>query len=170
MVVHATIPGLTIRAAVPADLSDVLRLTRGLAEYERMLDRFTATEHDLHDLLFSSRPYAFAALAHFQGSAVGLATWYHTIGTFTGRLGLFLEDLFVEPAHRGRGIGLALFRHLATIAQDEGCTTIEWRVLNWNQPSIDFYRQIGAQAITEWQTMELRGPALAALAQGSRNG
>jgi GNAT superfamily N-acetyltransferase len=157
------------RPATQADLPHIHRLVRGLAEYERMLDRFTVTEARLAHLLFGPRPFASAALAEADGASVGVAIWYYTTGTFTGHLGLFLEDLFVEPAHRGRGLGLALFRHIASVARAQDCATIEWRVLTWNQPSIDFYHRLGATRLTDWHTMELRGDALAALAQGASN-
>jgi len=159
-----------IRPVTPADLPHIHRLVRGLAEYERMLDRFTVTEPGLERLLFGPRPFASAALAEAGGAPAGIAIWYYTVGTFSGRPGLFLEDLFVEPAHRGRGLGLALFRHLAAVAREQDCATIEWRVLTWNQPSIDFYHRLGANKLSDWHTMELRGDALAALAQGASNG
>ena len=122
----------TLRDAAPADVPDVLRLVRGLAEYERLLHEVVMTEADLHAALFGPQPRAYAVLAHADGNAVGLALWYYTFSTFPGRPDIFLEDLFVEPAHRGRGIGLALLRHLAQRAVAENCRRIEWRVLNWN--------------------------------------
>lgn len=158
-----------IRPATPYDLPHIHRLLRGLAEYERLLHRFAVTEADLQRMLFGPHPHAFAALAEADGTPAGIAIWFYTAATFSGRLGLFLEDLFVEPAHRGHGLGLALFRHIAAVAQAENCLGIEWRVLTWNQPSIDFYHRLGATKMTDWHTMELRGDALAALAQGASN-
>ena len=152
-----------LRDAMPDDVPDVLRLVRGLAEYERLLDRFTATEADLHRLLFGPRGFVRAALAEADGRAIGMVLWYHTAGTFTGKLGVYVEDVFVEPDYRGKGIGLALFRHVAQAALAEDCTSIEWRVLTWNQPSIDFYHKLGARKQIDWHTMELRGDALTAL-------
>jgi GNAT superfamily N-acetyltransferase len=153
----------TLRRAVPSDVPDVLRLVRGLAKYEKKLHQATATEVDFDRLLFGPYPHIFAALAETGGTAAGVVLWYYTVGTFNARLGLFVEDVFVEPAHRGKGIGLALFRHVARAALSEGCVCMEWRVLNWNRPAIDFYHRLGAAPISEWQTMELRGDALTRL-------
>jgi GNAT superfamily N-acetyltransferase len=160
-----------LRPAEPADLPDIFRLIRGLAEYERKLHEVTATEADLRALLFAPIPRAHVVLAEIAGCRpVGIALYYYTTSTFAGRTGLFLEDLFVEPAHRGTGIGLALLRHLAVLAVAENCSVIEWRVLNWNQPAIDFYQRLGALQIQDWQTRQLSGDALAALAEGTSHG
>lgn len=157
-----------IRDATPADVPHVARLTRGLAEYERELDTFTATEADFHRILFGDGPRAYALLAEMPGEPpFGLALFNHTISTFRGKVGLFLEDLFVEPAYRGKGIGLALLRHLAARAAADGCHVIEWRVLNWNQPAIDFYEKLGAVPMQKWHVRQLGGAALTALAQGA---
>jgi GNAT superfamily N-acetyltransferase len=163
-------PDLTLRPATPADVPDVLRLVRGLAEYERMPDEVTATEDDIHDVLFGPVPRAHAVLAEAAGRPIGLALYYYTLNTFKAARNIFLEDLFVEPAYRGSGIGLALMRHLARLAVAEGCHRIEWRVLNWNQPAIDFYQQIGARPSQSWHAQQLMGRALAALAQGTSHG
>ncbi len=152
-----------LRNAAAGDAADVLRLVRGLAEYEKLLHHVTATETDIHRLLFGPRAFVRAALAEADGRAVGLVLWYHTAGTFSGKLGVYVEDVFVEPAYRGKGIGLALFRHVARSALAEGCVCMEWRVLTWNQPSIDFYHKLGAKQLTDWHTMELRGDALTEL-------
>ena len=160
----------TIRPAGPADTPAILRLVRGLAEYEGMLGEVTATETELHDVLFGSQPRACATLAEVGGAPVGLALFYYTLNTFRMRNNIFLEDLFVEPGHRGTGIGLALMRHLARRAVEENCGRIEWRVLNWNRPSIDFYDRLGAQPIQKWHTLLLRGDALVALAEGNSHG
>jgi GNAT superfamily N-acetyltransferase len=156
-----------LRPAVRADLADIVRLVHGLAEYERLTHEFDATEADFDRLLFAPDRVADAVLAEFPGQPpVGIALHYRTIGTFKGRIGLFLEDLFVEPSHRGNGIGLALLRHLARIAVANGYNVVEWRVLDWNEPSIRFYEALGAEKMTEWHVRRLRGPALAALAEG----
>jgi GNAT superfamily N-acetyltransferase len=160
----------TLRPAVPDDVAEILRLVRGLAEYERLLHEVTATEAELHEALFGSVPRAHAVLAEVDGAAVGLALFYYTLNTFKLRLNIFLEDLFVDPTHRGSGIGLALMRHLAHRAVAEGCGRIEWRVLNWNEPSIEFYRRLGAEPVNNWHTKQLSGDALAALAKGFSHG
>jgi GNAT superfamily N-acetyltransferase len=164
------IPTFTIRPAVPADIPSVLRLVRALAEYERMLHEVTATETDLHEALFGPLPRAHAVLADVDGDPVGLALFYYTLNTFKLQPNIFLEDLFVDPAHRGSGIGLALMRHLAQRAVAENCGRVEWRVLNWNQPSIDFYHRLGAQPIQNWHTLLLGGDALVSLAEGTSHG
>ena len=159
-----------IRPAAPADVPDVHRLIRGLAAYERLLHEVTVTDDQLHDALFGPAPCAQAIVAEVRGAVAGLALFYYTLNTFKLRRNIFLEDLFVEPEHRGTGIGLGLMRHLAQRAVAEDCGRIEWRVLDWNQPSIDFYRRIGAKPISGWHTLQLGGEALAALAKGSSHG
>lgn len=160
----------SLRPATPVDVPEVLRLIRALAEYEHLLHEATATEADLHDPLFGSPPRIHAVLAEIDSKPVGLALFYYTFNTFKACPNIFLEDLFVDPSHRGAGIGLALMRHLAQRAVAENCRRIEWRVLNWNQPSIDFYQRIGAEPIDEWHTRQLGGGALVALAKGIPNG
>jgi GNAT superfamily N-acetyltransferase len=159
----------TLRDAIPSDVPDVLRMVRGLAEYEHLLHEVIMTEADLYNALFSPQPRAYAVLAHTGGTAIGLALWYYTFSTFRGRPDIFLEDLFVEPTHRGQGIGLALLRHLAQRAVAENCRRIEWRVLNWNAPSIAFYASLGATRMQDWHVRQLGGEALIALAQGVEN-
>ncbi len=161
----------TLRPAVPADLPHILRLIQGLAAYERKSHEATATAADLHALLFGPTPRGHVVLAEIADVApVGIAVFYYTMSTFAGRAGLFLEDLFVEPQHRGSGIGLALMQHLAARAVAEDCIMIEWRVLNWNRPSILFYQQLGADQMLDWQTRQLSGDALTALAEGTPYG
>jgi len=162
--------GASIRDATPADVADVMRLTRALAEYERELSAFTATEDDFHRILFGAGPRAYALLAEVPDQPpVGLALYLHTINTFRGQIGLFLEDLFVQPAHRGTGTGLALMRAVAQRAVAEGCNVVEWRVLNWNQPAIDFYQRLGAARMQKWHVRQLGGSALAELAKGAKS-
>ena len=153
-----------LREARCADIPDVLRLVRGLAEYERLLDRVTATEADFTQALFGPRPLAEAMLAEVENRAVGIAIWYYLFSTFTAQPMLYLEDIFVESTYRGHGIGLALFRRLAQIARAKNCFSMEWSVLNWNQPAIDFYRRIGARPVTDWTMQRLDAKAIAALA------
>jgi GNAT superfamily N-acetyltransferase len=156
----------TLRPTTPADLPEIVRLIRALAEYEHLLHETTVTENDLHEPLFGPRPRAHAILAEAGGKPVGLALFYYTFSTFKALSNIFLEDLFVEPAHRGAGIGLALMRYVARRAVAEKCARMEWRVLNWNQPSIDFYQRIGAEMMQDWHTRQLGGEALVALAEG----
>jgi GNAT superfamily N-acetyltransferase len=160
----------SIRPAQPEDTASVLRLVRGLAEYEQLLHVCTTTEAKLREALFGPVPRIHAVLAEVAQHPVGLALYYYTFNTFRSYQNIFLEDLFVEPAHRGTGIGLALMRHLARLAIDQNCKRIEWRVLNWNQPAIDFYHRLGAQPVKEWQTLLLGGTTLAALAEGNAHG
>jgi GNAT superfamily N-acetyltransferase len=165
-------PGCSLRPAVRADLPDVVRLVRGLAEYEELESEFTATQSDFECLLFAPDHVAEATLAVIPGRPpVGIALYYRSVNTFKGQTGMFLEDLFVEPDLRGTGIGIALLRHLAEIAVDRGYNVIEWRVLNRNEPSIRFYERLGAPRDNQWQVRRLYGNALAALAGGAaKNG
>lgn len=162
--------GFIIRPAAHTDIPAIHRLIRGLADYERVAQEVTASESDLRGALFGPLPRAHAILADVGGTSVGLALFYYTFSTFKARPNIFLEDLFVEPLHRGSGIGIALMRRLAAQAVADGCIRLEWRVLNWNQPSIDFYQRIGAEQITDWQTRTLGGDALVSLAKGTSHG
>jgi GNAT superfamily N-acetyltransferase len=157
---------VTLRPAAPADLPEIVRLIRALAEYEHLLHETTVTEDDLREPLFGPLPRAHAILAETGGRHVGLALFYYTFSTFKARSNIFLEDLFVEPAYRGAGIGLAMMRHVARRAVAENCARMEWRVLNWNQPSINFYKRIGAEMMQDWHTQQLSGEAFVALAEG----
>ena len=150
--------------AAADDVALLLRLIRALAEYERMSDQVVATEADLHDALFGARPVAEAVIASVGAEPVGFALWFYNYSTFLGRPGLYLEDLFVLPDWRGRGIGRALLQHLARVAVERGCGRMEWSVLDWNEPAIGFYRRLGAQAMNEWTVYRLTGDALARLA------
>jgi GNAT superfamily N-acetyltransferase len=161
---------LTLRDATEADIPHILRLVRGLAEYERESSACVATEADLRRLMFGPIRRAHATLAEIAGRPIGLALFSYTVSTFAGRTGLFLEDLFVEQAHRGSGAGKALLRHLAARAVAENCNIIEWRVLNWNQPAIGFYEHLGAKPVRDWHIRQLGGAALKALAEGASNG
>ena len=154
----------TLRDATPADLPEVVRLVRELADYERMLDEAVGTEDDFRALLFGEKPLLHAVLAEVEGRVVGQALWFNNVSTFTGRPGIYLEDIFVEPGHRGLGIGGAFFRHLARRAVAEGWTRMDWQVLDWNEPSIAFYRGLGAETKGEWLGQRLSGQALRDLA------
>jgi GNAT superfamily N-acetyltransferase len=161
----------TIRAARPEDVPEIHRLVRGLADYEKLLHKAVATEADYHAAFFGRSPAVHALVAEDAAAGlIGVAVYYYTFNTFSCRRAIFLEDLFVEPAHRGTGSGLGLLRHLARKAVEEGCARIDWWVLNWNEPSIAFYERIGATRMTDWQVRQLEGQALVALAEGARNG
>jgi GNAT superfamily N-acetyltransferase len=170
MTERAMTTNFTLRPANPADVPAVLRLIRGLADYERLANELTATETEIHEALFGPRPRIHAVLAEVSGEPVGLALFYYTFNTFKARPNIFLEDLFVEPGHRGSGIGFGLMRHLAQRAVEENCGRIEWRVLNWNQPAIDFYQRLGARTVKIWHPRQLWGSALVALAKGTSHG
>jgi len=153
-----------LRPATPADVPVILQLVRALAEYERAPDAVVATEQDFLRHGFGPAPRFSVLLAEQDGEVAGFALWFFTFSTWLGRPGLFLEDLFVRPQLRGRGIGKALMLELARTAVREGCGRFEWNVLDWNQPSIDFYRSLGARQLDEWVGCRVEGEALRALA------
>lgn len=153
-----------IRSAQPADIATIRELVVALAVYEREPDAVQASEADLHAALFGARPVAEAVLAEHDGVAVGLALFFTSFSTWTGKGGLYLEDLFVMPGARGLGIGKALLVHLAQLAIARGYARFEWQVLDWNAPAIGFYKSLGAQPRDEWTVMRVDGAALAALA------
>ena len=157
---------MSIREATPADVPDLLRLVRDLAEYERELDKVEATEEDYRRLMFPGEgpATAYGHVAEVDGEVVGMALWYVTFSTWTGVNGIWLEDLYVMPEHRGRGIGRDLLAALARICVERGYPRLEWWVLNWNEPSIGFYRSLGAAPSDEWTTYRLGDDALVALA------
>jgi GNAT superfamily N-acetyltransferase len=153
-----------IETATVHDVPLLLSLIRALAEYERMSDAVVATEASLRDSLFGTTPCAEAAIAHVDREAVGFALWFQNYSTFLAKPGLYLEDLFVLPDWRGRGVGAALLRHLARIALERDYGRMEWSVLNWNEPAIGFYRRIGARPMDEWTVYRLAGDDLRRLA------
>jgi GNAT superfamily N-acetyltransferase len=156
-----------LRPAEPRDCADLDRLIRELAAYEKLSHLMVGTPQTLHAALFGERPACEAVLAERGGRAVGFALFFTTFSTFLSRPGLYLEDVFVEPAHRGTGIGKALLRHLASLAVARGCGRFEWRVLDWNEPSIRFYESIGGTVLPEWQLVRMTEPAFRALAEGN---
>jgi GNAT superfamily N-acetyltransferase len=160
--------GVLVRDVVPADAGQVVDLVRQLARYERSEDAVQATEEDLRRALFCPRPQVFALVAEAGDKVVGIAVYFVSFSTWTGRHGLYLEDLFVVPEHRSRGVGRALLGALAARALDQGCPRLEWAVLDWNQPAIDFYRALGAVANDDWTTFRLSGSALAELGERHR--
>ena len=157
----------TIRPAMPADCGELLRLIRGLAEYEKMLDLAVGTDAMLREALFGARPSCEALIVERGARAVGFALFFTTFSTFLCKPGLYLEDLFVEPAHRGAGIGKALLRRLAALAVERGCGRFEWRVLDWNEPSIRFYETLGAKLFPDWELVRMTADEFSALARGA---
>lgn len=153
---------LSIRSAVAADAALILAFIRGLADYEKLLPEVEATEEKLRATLFPSegRPAAECVLAFADEQPAGFALFFHNYSTFLAKPGLYLEDLFVKPELRGRGIGKALLLHLAKLANARGCGRMEWSVLDWNQPAIEFYESIGARRMREWQICRLTGASL----------
>ncbi len=153
-----------IRDAEASDVPVILRLIRGLAEYERAPGAVTATEADLLRDGFGERPLFHVVLAEWDGAAVGFAFYFFNYSTWEGRPGLYLEDLFVEPAFRGWGIGKALLVHLARIAVQKGCGRYQWQVLDWNEPAIKFYESMGGRLLREWLPVRVTGDELQRLA------
>jgi GNAT superfamily N-acetyltransferase len=156
---------LEIRSAEPADAALILSFVRKLAEYEYLLHEVEASEGDIVRDMFGSNPRISCDIALWDGAAAGFALWFYNYSTFRGRHGIYLEDLFVEPAYRGRGIGKALVSRLALRCQVEGLSRLEWWVLDWNRPSIDFYKSLGAVPRDEWTVFRLTGDALKKLAE-----
>jgi GNAT superfamily N-acetyltransferase len=159
---------LSVRRATPRDAPTILRLIRGLAEYERLAHQMEATAGRLRRHGFGRRRYFEALLCRRGRTPIGLALYYFTYSTFLGRPGLYLEDLFVLPDERGRGAGRALLRALARVAIRRGCGRMEWTVLDWNRPAIRFYKRLGAELHPEWVLTRLRGASLRRLARVAR--
>ncbi len=155
---------LRIEPATIADVPLILQFIMDLAEYEKLADAVVATEDDLREQLFGRSPVARAVIAHAGDEPAGFALYFFNFSTFLARPGLYLEDLFVRPVLRKRGIGRALLAHLAKVAVDRGCGRMEWSVLNWNEQALRVYRGIGAEPLNEWTVMRLTGPAITALA------
>jgi GNAT superfamily N-acetyltransferase len=159
---------LTIRPAVSADVPLILDFIRALAIYEREPDAVTATEEGLMRDGFGPSPKYRCVIAEWDGTPAGFALFFYNYSTWQGQPGLYLEDLFVNPEFRGKGIGKALLLHLAKLAVDERCGRFQWQVLDWNQPAIDFYNSLGAKTLKEWLTMRVENPELETLASKVR--
>lgn len=153
----------TLRVAVPADVPTILRCIRGLAEYERLAHACVATEALLHETLFGAAPAAEVVLALQDDEPAGFALWFRSYSTFLARPGIYLEDLFVLPEFRGRGLGRRLLAHLARTASERGYGRLEWAVLDWNTDAIRFYESLGAVPMADWTTYRVSGDALASL-------
>jgi GNAT superfamily N-acetyltransferase len=155
---------VSIRPARPGEAGLVLAFVRELAEYERLLDSVDASEAMTDAALFGPQPRVFCDIAEWDGEPAGFALWFANFSTFRGRHGIYLEDIFVRPSYRRRGIGRALFHHLAGRCVERGWTRFEWSVLDWNTPSIAFYKSLGAQLLDDWTVCRISGDALARLA------
>ena len=156
---------LSIRSARPGEAALALQFVRELAEYEKLTHEVEATEAMLDAALFGEPARVSCDFAEWNGEAVGFAVWYLTFSTFSGKSGLYLEDLFVRPPHRGKGIGKALMIHLAAKCVENGWARFQWSVLDWNAPSIDFYKSLGAELLDAWTGCRVSGDALTGLAR-----
>ena len=156
---------LSIRRARPEESGLIFSLICELAEYEKLSHEVEATEKGIAAALFGEHPLLFCEIAEWNGEGVGFAVWFFNFSTFSGRAGVYLEDLFVRPAFRGRGIGKALLAHLARLCVENGWSRLQWSVLDWNTPSIDFYKSLGAQMMDKWKLCKVTGAALSQLAK-----
>lgn len=160
----------TIRPATAADVKQILAFVRALAKYERAPDAVTATEEGLLRDGFGPHPFYECLIAELDGRPAGFALFFYNYSTWMGRPGIYLEDLFVEPELRGRGIGKALLQQVAAVAVEKGCQRLQWEVLDWNTPAIDFYAAMGAEFLDEWRNVRVSGDALTKLAAGREPG
>jgi GNAT superfamily N-acetyltransferase len=160
-----SVPGFVIRSAVKADVPLILRFIKELARYEKLAHQVTATGPLLRRTLFGKRRVAEVLIGCYRGKPAGFALFFHNFSTFVGRPGIYLEDIFIRPEYRGRGMGRALLAHIARIARARGCGRFEWWVLDWNRPAIGFYRKLGAVPMSDWTVFRLHGKALDRLAE-----
>src|SRR6202789_3433457 len=160
---------LDISPAKSADVALILSLINELADYEKLRHESVATEASIYQALFGPKPHAEAVIARLGGEPVGFALFFHNFSTFLGKPGLYLEDLFVRPAYRGRAVGKSLLSHLAAVALERDCGRFQWQVLDWNKPSRDFYERLGAQGDPGGVNSEITGDALRRLAEGGRS-
>ena len=157
---------MEIRQATEADVPLILKFIRDLAIYEKLEHKVVATEAGLRQTLFGNPRFAEVVFAVIDGTEAGFALFFHNYSTFLGAPGIYLEDLFVKPEFRGRGLGKALLAHLAKLARERGCGRVEWAVLDWNTPSIDCYKSLGAIPLDDWRIFRLTGEAMEKLANG----
>jgi GNAT superfamily N-acetyltransferase len=160
------VANISIRAATPQDVPLILTFIRELATYEKLAHEVVATEGDMHDALFGARPVIETVIASLDREPVGYALFFSSFSTFLGKPGLYLEDLYVRPAARGSGVGRKVLEYLARLTVERGWGRLEWSVLDWNEPSIAFYKRMGAKAMDEWTVFRLTGKNLESLALG----
>ena len=165
MTIQTGLPGVVLRDAEPKDTALVLGFIRALAEYEKLAHEVVATEDSIEQALFGAQPVIRVIIAECDTAPAGFALFFYNFSTFLGQRGIYLEDLFVKPDYRGRGVGRALLAYLAHLAQSEGCGRLEWSVLDWNMPAIGFYRSLGALAVDGWTVNRVTDGALAELAE-----
>ena len=158
------VDSLKIRPATEADVPLLLEFIRAIAEYEKLLDQVKATEETLRESLFGDRPAAEALIGEWGGEPAAFAVYFQNFSTFTGRPGLYLEDLFVKLEFRQRGIGKLMLKHLAGIAVERGCPRLEWVALDWNEPAIEFYKGLSAKQMSDWRLFRMSGDSLKQLA------
>ncbi|HEY9850327.1 MAG TPA: GNAT family N-acetyltransferase [Leptolyngbyaceae cyanobacterium] len=158
---------LIVRSATPADVPNLFNLIKALAEYEKLSHAVSGDMASLESHLFGSRPYAEAIVAEWKDEVVGFALFFYNYSTFLTKPGIYLEDLFVLPAYRGKGIGKALLTHLAKLAVDRDCGRLEWSVLDWNESAIAFYQRMGASVLPDWRICRVTGESLTNLASKS---
>lgn len=156
---------ISLRLATEQDIPTILQFINGLADYEKLADQVVATEQKLKDTLFGEKRYAEVIIAEYQQQQAGFALFFHNYSTFLAKPGIYLEDLFVLPEFRGKGIGKQLLSYLAQLAVERNCGRLEWSVLDWNQPAIDFYQAQGATLLHDWRINRVTGPELIALAK-----
>ena len=164
MIIPTALPDFQLRQATKNDCPLILGFITELAVYEKLAHEVVATAATLEESLFGETAYAEVVIAEYQGEAVGYALFFHNFSTFTGRPGIYLEDLYVQPQMRGKGFGKCLLAYLAKLAVERNCTRVEWSVLDWNEPAIQFYRSIGAVPMDEWTVQRLDGDALSGFA------
>ena len=166
-IINTSLPGLTLRFADVTDVELIFSLIQELAEYEKMIDEVVADPALLKQSLFTGPQTTETIIAEYNNVAVGFALFFHNFSTFLGRRGIYLEDLYVKPEYRGKGIGKALLTCLAKLAVERHCGRLEWSVLDWNEPAIGFYKKLGAKPMDEWSVFRLTGGALDDLAKNS---
>jgi len=163
-VIATDTPGFRIKSATESDVPVILAFIKKLAEYERLSHEVIATEELLRETLFGTRRTAEVAIGYHETKAVGFVLFFHNYSTFLGKPGLYIEDLFVDEGHRRHGYGRALLLHVARLAKERGCGRLEWAVLDWNHPAIDFYKKLGALPMSEWTVFRVTGKSLDELA------